>query len=191
MDNIGFYSALGFVPGPLTLTVTLDAEYGERASSLVGRLARRDRDDVVAECRALVEALLPGRDFTREMELTEELAVGDTVLARGADGVLQGFALCHSAPLVEGRVREELRVLKFVAASPEAVPALVAAVRDFARRSGTQRAAFRVQGEYTWLYRALLDRGGRVRWSDLRMTLDGHGEPPAGSGGVVLSNWEI
>jgi hypothetical protein len=80
---------------------------------------------------------------------------------------------------VEGRVREELRVLKFVAASPEAVPALVAAVRDFARRSGTQRAAFRVQGEYTWLYRALLERGGRVRWSDLRMTSTGHGEPPA------------
>ena len=190
MDNIGFYSAVGFVPGPLTLTVTLDAEYGERASTLVGRLGRRERDDAVAECRALVDGLLPGRDFTRELELTEELSVGDTVLARGPNGALQGFALCHSAPLVEGRVREELRVLKFVAASPASVPALVAAVRDFARRSGTRRAAFRVQGEYTWLYRELLGRGGRVRWTDLRMTLDGHAEPQA-DGGVVLSNWEI
>ena len=81
-------------------------------------------------------------------------------------------------------------MLKFVAESPDTVPALVAAVRDFARRSGTRRAAFRVQGEYTWLYRALLGRGGRVRWTDLRMTLDGHAEPRA-QGGVVLSNWEI
>ena len=191
MDNIGFYSALGFLPGPLTLTVTLDAESADRPAVLLGRLGRRDRDDAVDECRALVAGLLPGRDFTRELGLTEELALGDTVLVRGAGGALQGFALCHSAPLVEGRVREELRVLKFVAASADAVPALVAAVRDFARRSGTGRAAFRVQGAYPWLYRALLTRGGRVRWSDLRMTLDGHAEPVADGGGVVLSNWEI
>lgn len=190
MDNIGFYSRMGFVPGPLTLTVTLDAESAARAPALVGRFPARDRDDAVAECRLLADALIPGRDFTREIALTEELALGDTVLARAPDGELAGFALCHSAPLVEGRVREELRVLKLVAASPDAVPALVAAVRDFARRSGTRRAAFRVQGEYTWLYRELLRRGGRVRWTDLRMTLDGYAEPRAAAG-VVLSNWEI
>ena len=190
MDNIGFYSGLGFVPGPLTLTVTLDAESADRPPALVGRLPARDRDDAVAECRALAGALVAGRDFTREIALTEELSLGDTVLARGPRGELAGFALCHSAPLVEGRVREELRVLKLAAASPEAVPALVTAVRDFARRSGTRRAAFRVQGEYTWLYRELLRRGGRVRWTDLRMTLDGYPEPRAAAG-VLLSNWEI
>ena len=27
MDNIGFYSAMGFVPGRLTLTTTVDASY--------------------------------------------------------------------------------------------------------------------------------------------------------------------
>ncbi len=190
MDNIGFYSGEGFVPGPLTLTVTLEAESAERAPQLVGRLPARDRDDAVAECRALAGALIPGRDFTREIGLTEELALGDTVLVRDAAGRLAGFALCHSAPLVEGRVREELRVLKLAAASPDAVPALAAAVCDFARRSGTRRAAFRVQGDYPWLYAALLRRRGRVRWTDLRMTLDGHAEPRA-EGGAVLSNWEI
>jgi hypothetical protein len=67
---------------------------------------------------------------------------------------------------------------------------VAAAVCDFARRSGTRRAAFRVQGDYAWLYAALLRRRGRVRWTDLRMTLDGHAEPRA-EGGAVLSNWEI
>lgn len=190
MDNIGFYSGMGFVPGPLTLTVTLEAEAAERPPQLVGRLPARDRDDALAECRALVGALVPGRDFTREIALTEELTLGDTVLVRAPDGRLAGFALCHSAPLVEGRVREELRVLKLAVTSPEAVPALATAVCDFARRSGTRRAAFRVQGDYTWLYASLLRRRGRVRWTDLRMTLDGHPEPRA-TQGAVLSNWEI
>ena len=36
----------------------------------------------------------------------------------------------------------------------------------------------------------LLRRGGRVRWTDLRMALDGHPEPRAAEG-AVLSNWEI
>ena len=190
MDNIGFYSGMGFVPGPLTLTVTLEAEAAERPPQLVGRLPGPDRDDALAECRALAAGLIAGRDFTREIALTEELALGDTVLVRDAGGRLAGFALCHSAPLVEGRVREELRVLKLVVASPEAVPALAAAVCDFARRSGTRRAAIRVQGDYTWLYAELLRRRGRVRWTDLRMTLEGHPEPRAAAG-AVLSNWEI
>ena len=40
------------------------------------------------------------------------------------------------------------------------------------------------------LYAALLRRRGRVRWTGLRMTLDGHPEPRAPQG-AVLSNWEI
>ena len=191
MDNIGFYSNLGFVPGRLTLTLTLDAAPSDHGGVLVGRLPTRDRDDALAECRALTESLQPGLDFTRELALTEQLALGDTVRVRGTDGALAGFALCHSVPLVAGRVREELRVLKLALTDLAVLPALARAVTDFARRSGTRRAAFRVQGQYEGLYRALVAMRGRVRWSDLRMTLDGYAEPPVREGGVVLSNWEI
>ncbi|GLC26068.1 GNAT family N-acetyltransferase [Roseisolibacter agri] len=191
MDNIGFYSHLGFVPGRLTLTLTLDAAPADQPAVLMGRLPNRDRDDALAECRALTEALQPGLDFTRELALTEQLALGDTVLVRGADGALAGFALCHSVPLVEGRVREELRVLKLALTDLSVLPALARAVTDFARRSGTRRAAFRVQGTYEAMYGALVAMRARVRWSDLRMTLDGYPEPPVRAGAVVLSNWEI
>jgi GNAT superfamily N-acetyltransferase len=191
MDNIGFYSNLGFTPGRLTLTLTLDAAPADHSGVLLGRLPLRDRDDAMAECRALTESLQPGLDFTRELALTEQLALGDTVLVRGADGALAGFALCHSVPLVEGRVREELRVLKLALRDLDTLPVMARAVTDFARRSGTRRAAFRVQGVYEGLYRALVGLRGRVRWSDLRMTLDGYPEPPVREGAVVLSNWEI
>jgi hypothetical protein len=47
-----------------------------------------------------------------------------------------------------------------------------------------------MQSAYTNAYRRLVNRGGKVRWSDLRMTLEGYSEPlPAD--GIVLSNWEI
>ncbi|MFL5582814.1 MAG: GNAT family N-acetyltransferase [Gemmatimonadaceae bacterium] len=189
MDNIGFYSALGFRPGRLTLTVTLDAAHADQAPVLLGRLNRAARDDALAECRALTGALVPGYDFTREIELTESLGLGDTVL-HFAGGRLAGFALCHAAPLVEGRSREELRVLKLVVAEEGDVDAVSRQVADYARRSATRRAAIRVQGEYEDAYAMLIAAGGRVRWTDLRMTWPGHAERRP-ERGMVLSNWEI
>jgi GNAT superfamily N-acetyltransferase len=65
MDNIGFYSQLGFVPGPLTITVTLDAATTESPLTLLGRLAQPERDAAMQECAALTGALREGYDFTR------------------------------------------------------------------------------------------------------------------------------
>lgn len=189
MDNIGFYSALGFEPGRLTLTLTLDAAAGENAPALLGRMSSADYEDTLIECAALVDGMLPGYDFTRELRLTNDLALGDTVLLRHA-AQLVGYAVCHTVPLVEGRAREELRVLKMVVADDVHVGPMIRALADYARRSGTRRVAIRVQGEYQALYQRLIALGGRVRWTDLRMTATGYGERRA-SAGVVLSNWEI
>jgi len=189
MDNIGFYSRLGFQPGRLTFTLTLDAAPGDRPTLLLGRLPARDKDDFVEACRALVADRLAGYDFTREIVLTDQLALGDTVMLGTMDAP-QGFALCHTVPLVDGRVREELRVLKLVLRREEDFDLMVRALCDYARRSGTRRVAFRVQGEYTGVYARLIAIGARVRWTDLRMTVAGYGEERA-NGGVVLSNWEI
>ena len=189
MDNIGFYSALGFVPGRLTITVTLDAAHADHAPSVLGRLPTRDREAALDECRQVVDGMLPGYDFTRELALTEELGLGDTVLFR-EDGRLVGFALCHTAPLVEGRSREETRVLKLVLTGAADLRDAVLALADYARRSGTRRVAFRTQTDYLDAYATLIALGGRVRWTDLRMTLGDYPEPVARAG-VVWSNWEI
>lgn len=190
MDNIGFYSALGFVPGRLTITVTLDAASAPRAPELLGRLGEHEKAEALEQCRVLVDGLLPGYDHTREIAITDRLALGDTLLLRDDAGRLRGFALCHSAPLVEGRAREELRVLKLALADEDAFDDMVRGLRDLARRSGTQRVALRVQGEYAGAYAALIRHGGRVRWTDLRMALQDAPEPVPGRG-MVLSNWEI
>ena len=189
MDNIGFYSGLGFIPTRLTVTLTLDAANTETPALLFGRLGTRDRDDALAECLTLTQGMVPGYDYSREIALTDTLSLGDTLLVRDG-GRLVAFALCHTAPLVEGRTREELRVLKLVVSEPMHFEACCRALMDYARRSGTRRVAFRVQGEYVDAYARLIAMGARVRWTDLRMTLAGYSEPKA-ERGIVLSNWEI
>jgi hypothetical protein len=189
MDNIGFYSALGFVPGRLTITLTLEAGLLGNGPSLLGRLSARDKEDAIEECRGLTNRLAPGFDFTREIALTDHLALGDTVLLRDRNRLV-GFALCHTAPLVEGRVREEMRVLKLALEREDDLPRLADILMDYARRSGTRRVALRVQTEFLGAYQRLIDLGARVRWTDLRMTLADMPERPP-LRGVVWSNWEI
>lgn len=189
VDNIGFYSGLGYLPGRLTLTITLDAAYADHRATQLGRLTERERSDLTEQCARLSSELAPGYDFTREIELTHGLGLGDTlVLERG--GEVSGFAVSHTAPLVDGRTREELRVLKLVARTEADVEELVTQLADYARRSSVRRIALRLQSDYSALYGRLISRGARVRWTDLRMTYSGYGErlPEAG---VVLSNWEI
>jgi hypothetical protein len=157
---------------------------------LLARRSTLEKESTLAECRALLDRLAPGYDYTREIQLTDELSLGDTVILRNSDGVLEGFALAHTVPLVEGRAREELRVLKLVLVREELFPEMSRSLCDFARRSGTRRVALRVQGEYQTTYQRLVKMGARVRWTDLRMALSGYDEERPESA-LVLSNWEI
>ena len=191
VDNIGFYSHLGFTPGHLTLTLTREVS---RSIARVpyGLLAGGDQRDVaagLAEITSLVHSLAPGYDFTREIELTLQMALGNVVMLRREER-LAGIALCHSAPLAEGGSRDELRVLKVAAADLDALPDLLEAVGAWASMQGVRRLAVRCQTAYDGAYRRLIGAGFRVRWSDLRMTLAGHPELRPAEG-ILWSNWEI
>jgi hypothetical protein len=113
MDNIGFYATQGFAPGHLTLTVSIEATpLTDVRPPLLSHHGNADRAAIVAECNALASAVRPGLDFTREIGLTLKHGLGDCLLLRDDAGLLEGFALFHDVPLVEGRSREEIRVLK-------------------------------------------------------------------------------
>jgi GNAT superfamily N-acetyltransferase len=189
MDNIGFYSRLGFLPGRLTITATLEAAYGETNAQVLGKLSPSGRGDAITACHDLVQRILPGYDYTREIELTQELALGDTVLVYDG-GRLIGFALAHTAPLVEGRAREETRILKLAVEDESRFVDVVRHCLDFARRNGTRRVAIRIQGEFIDAYQQVMRMGGHVRWTDLRMAYSDFLERRPVQG-LILSNWEI
>ena len=189
VDNIGFYSRIGLVPGYLTVTLVRDvprraAGTAEMLSSAGGAFEQR-----LEECRALTDRILPGVDFTRELALTRELGIGDTTLCR--DGrTLIGFALWHSTPLAAGRPKDELRVLKLVASNLATFDRLVQALQLSAVNERVSRIAIRCQTEFTQPYLRLIDLGYRVHWTDLRMLLQGFPQRFPGEG-IVMSNWEI
>ncbi|HVO34385.1 MAG TPA: hypothetical protein VMT21_02400, partial [Gemmatimonadales bacterium] len=60
----------------------------------------------------------------------------------------------------------------------------------WAASQNIRRLAVRCQTAYGDAYRALIKRGFRVRWSDLRMTMTGFEEPRLRAG-ILWSNWEI
>jgi GNAT superfamily N-acetyltransferase len=192
VENIGFYGRLGFLPQYLTITLTGNAR-AQRVRGkflLLGELPPDDRAAHVARCRTRLDHSAPGYDFSRELELTWELGIGDTVVVE-RDDALAGFALWHSAPLADARPADELRVLKLFADSDDALDRLLTALEICAARLGIRRVAVRCQTSYAAAYRLLMKRDYRVRWTDLRMTLEGYPETRVPEGEVLFSNWEI
>ncbi|HEX5004024.1 MAG TPA: GNAT family N-acetyltransferase [Gemmatimonadales bacterium] len=187
VENIGFYSRLGFLPGHLTVTVTRPTEPGSAAGCSRLSLAA-SRTETAAECAALNSRVAPGVDFGRELALTADLGLGDTTLYR-RDGALAAYALWHAAPLALGRPREDLRVLKLVAADLSAMHGVLAGVVDVGAAEGTERVTVRCETRHEEAYAGLLAGGWQTHWTDLRMTLAGSGE--AEVSGVLFSNWEI
>ncbi|HYK81667.1 MAG TPA: GNAT family N-acetyltransferase [Gemmatimonadales bacterium] len=190
VENIGFYARLGFAPGHLTVTLSNDiATRGHAAPALLSQRPGAAGEETLAAARQLVAALAAGYDFTREIRLTAELGLGDTALVDGDDG-LRALVLWHSAPLAEGRPKDEVRVLKLAARDARAFEAAIAATEAAAARAGIRRVAVRCQTRYGLAFRHLVARGYRVRWTDLRMTYEGYPEPHPAHG-VLFSNWEI
>jgi hypothetical protein len=149
-----------------------------------------ERELAMRQCRQALQQLIPGYDYMREIVLTAQHELGDTVFVRKGGDVVS-FAIYHSVPLVEGRATEEMRVLKMVARSEVDFDHLVTQLCAHARAKGGRRVAIRVQGQYSGVYRRLMARGARVRWTDLRMSVHDYAESHPGGGGIVLSNWEI
>jgi len=189
VDNIGFYSRIGLVPGRLTVTLVHDVLRRATGSAELLSGAGSAWINRLEECRRLTDRLVPGVDFTRELALTRDLGIGDTTLVRDG-GALTGFALWHSTPLAAGRPKDELRILKLVAATPEAFDGLIQAVQVSATTERVSRVAIRCQTEFTQAYLRLIELGYRVHWTDLRMLLQGYPlrVPPEG---ILMSNWEI
>lgn len=191
VENIGFYSKLGFVPGHLTITLTGEVQRSVRGRFIrMSELSQRERSSWVSRLRDALTRAAPGYDFTRELELTSQLSLGDAVvIASGTEA--GGFALYHSIPLAEARPADELRVLKLYAGSLEGFDKLMVALESCAAKHKLRRVAVRCQTAYAQAYRYLIERGYRARWTDLRMWLEGHAEPTLPPDAVLFSNWEI
>ena len=189
VENIGFYSRIGLVPGPLTVTLVHDVPRRISATPELLSSAGHQLQQRIEDCRRLTDELAPGVDFTREIVLTRDLGIGDTTLVRDG-GALLGFALWHSTPLAAGRAKDEVRILKLVARDLGVFERVLDALHGTAAGERVGRIAIRCQTEYADAYLRLVNAGYRVHWTDLRMVLRDYPQTTPRDG-IVLSNWEI
>jgi len=191
IENIGFYSRLGFIPRYLTVTLIRDLTRRPALHPEVLSTTGPGRAERLKACRELTHRLVPDTDFTRELVASADLRIGDTLLLRQGAGEMAGFALYHTAPLAAGRPQDELRVLKLVARDGETFERLIAAAEAAARAADVRRVSLRCQTAFGEAYLRLIQMGYRAHWTDLRMTLAGYPEQAVPPGAVVWSNWEI
>ncbi|MBM4188490.1 MAG: GNAT family N-acetyltransferase [Gemmatimonadetes bacterium] len=186
IENIGFYSRLGFTPGHLTVSMVRDLHgVPPRAGQ---RFAGREAGMATDRFHALVNEVEPGLDVRRETELTLASTLGD-LTAVGGDR-WTAAALWHAVPLSSSRSTTELRVLKLAARDRGAFRLLAETLLAEGARRGVERVAIRCQSAYAGAYRDLIGLGFRVQWTDLRM--ERASPPPVSDDGpVTFSNWEI
>src|SRR6476660_7615776 len=80
MDNIGFYSALGFSPGRLTVTLTLEGVRGRQQATLFSALDNNRKSQILEKSADLTDLLAPAYDYRREISLTDSHGLGDTLI---------------------------------------------------------------------------------------------------------------
>src|SRR3954462_9460263 len=71
MDNVGFYSALGFTPGRLTVTLTLEGIRGRQQATLYSALDDAAKSAILEQTADLTDLFSPGYDYRREISLTD------------------------------------------------------------------------------------------------------------------------
>ena len=126
---------------------------------------------LLARLRLLTGHIYRGLDLTKEIEIVDGLALGDTLLLE-KDGAPLGFAICH-APGVSEAPQGALYV-KYLAIDParrrpEHFVQLLTACEDFGVAVGCQRIIAPVYTGYWRAYQTLLSSGYHVDMLMLRM----------------------
>jgi ribosomal protein S18 acetylase RimI-like enzyme len=140
--------------------------------------------------RKITNAICRGMDVSKEVEIVDGLALGDTLLLeRGRD--LLGFAICHSPGVSEAPMGA--LYVKFLAVDPahrrpEHLEQFVAAVEELAHEFGVQRVILPVYLRYWLAYSTLVKCGYQIEATMVRMQR-GKPEDYEDPSHLVLDDW--
>jgi predicted N-acetyltransferase YhbS len=196
------FHKFGFRPKGLTavLSRSLDrseADLGASRAAKSGFVVRRfstleeaRKKVALTRFHRITNAVCRGMDVSKEVEIVDGLALGDTILLeRGRE--LVGFAICH-APGVSEAPTGALYV-KFLAIDPqyrkpEMLEHFVAALEEWAHELGVSRVILPVYTRYWHAYSTLLRCGYQIDFTMVRMR---HGKPDdyEDESHLILDDW--
>jgi ribosomal protein S18 acetylase RimI-like enzyme len=196
--NIGFYTKLGFDPGPLCLDMVSPTHDGPPSLESPGGRVVYFRESPPAEQESLIRGcgevsaeLASGLDYAGEVRLNAEHSFGDTVFLVEGKAVV-GFAICHLEPYGQFEERREVKISVLALRPGSAVnrlSALLGGVKDLAAREKLSVVRLHLRADKWGSLRSLLSWGYNVGYSDLRMCLSGFVEKET-PGAIHFCRWQ-
>lgn len=163
------YEKFGFSPRYLTALlarpVATPAEPAAAPAVCFSELPDDGRGEVLAQCRALTDAIDEGLDVCCEIEAVARLGLGDTLLVHD-DAGLASFAVCHYGAATEagsGNCYVKFAAARGGAQAPARLDALLAATESHGARVGAAVVLAGVNTARVEAYAALKARGYRVQ----------------------------
>ena len=192
--HMALYQKFGFWPRDLVVSFVKTIDGRPEAPPDVSRFSESkpsDRENLIAACREVTDAIFEGLDVQREIRAVADQKLGDTILVWDSSR-LAAFAVCHTGPGTEAG--SGVCYVKFAAVRPGA-----RAAEDFARllRGIESFAAFRSAPKVTAdvnvarreAFRAMLAHGFRPERQGVAMET---GEASSGynrAGVYILDDW--
>jgi len=179
------YQKFGFKPKALVAVTTKSLERRDatpapaRGAPQVTRfsvLEEGRKKALLGRIRALTGKLFRGLDLTKEIEIVDGLALGDTLVLEKDRAVL-GFAVCHTPGTSEapyGSLYIKYAAIDPARRRPEHFLQLVVACEEFGVGAGCQRILAPVYTAYWRAYQALLAAGYQMEMLMIRMKRGKH-----------------
>jgi GNAT superfamily N-acetyltransferase len=126
---------------------------------------------ILARLKALASKIYRGLDLTKEIEIVDGLALGDTLVLEKDRGVF-GFAICHSPGQSEapaGALYIKYAAIDPGRRRPEHFAQLLGACEEFGATAGCQRIIAPIYTTYWRAYRMLLASGYQMEMLMIRM----------------------
>jgi len=199
--HLVLYQKFGFKPKALVALTGKSLERREpppapkpaRGAPQVVRFSaqeERQKKQILGRLRTLTGRLYRGLDLTKEVEIVDGLALGDTLLLQRDRAVL-GFAVCHTPGVSEapqGALYVKFAAIDPARRRPEHFAQLLAACEEFGVNAGCQRIIAPVYTAYWRAYQALLAAGYQMDMLMIRMKRGKH-EDYEREEDFVLDDW--
>lgn len=191
--HVGLYQRFGFWPRFLTAVMAkpvTPAPDRPPKSTRFSEVAANERDQIVARCREVTDAVYEGLDVTSEIRAVADQRLGDTVLLWRDDQVI-GFAVCHTGAGTEagsGACYAKFAAVRPTRSTGEDFDRLLSAIEQFAGETGTSRLVAGVNTAREEAYGRMLAHGFRTEIQGVAMQRPN--EPGYNRAGMyVIDDW--
>lgn len=195
--NLGFYSNLGFLPGPLSLDLVrhVPPVWAETIpenfqAAYHSELAPAELAKVCVEADKLAQAVDPNLRLQSEIALIRQFQYGDALYVRD-NGKLAACIVAHTETYSPEETARPLKVVMLLVHPQQSdlLTDLLPLLFKWAEQKQLTGISVRTPTRYQRAYRTLIEAGFRVAHAELRMSLEGYHEQ-ANPDHCNLMKWE-